>query len=114
MIDDQAAIRMLLRTVLENAGYTVREAASGQMALALYREQRPDLVITDLVMPEMTGLDLILEMTREFLDAKVIAMTGEISEEGLQTAKLLGARHTFHKPFSMDKLLTAIRYELAH
>jgi len=115
IIDDEEPIRALLRTTLEAAGYEVTEAANGRLGLDLYRHRPTDLVITDILMPEMNGLDMILELTREFLDAKVIAISG--SGEGKNTldhAKLLGARRTFRKPFSLPQLLDAVRYELEH
>ena len=115
IIDDEAGIRALLRTVLEAAGYTVVEAANGRVGLDLYRLKPTDLVITDIAMPELNGLDLILALTRQFLHAKVIAISGVAREaNGLDAAKLLGARRTFHKPFSMPQLLEAVRYELEH
>lgn len=115
VIDDEEPIRMLLRTTLEAAGYTVREAANGRVGLGLYQSHPSDLVITDLLMHEMNGLDLIIELTRGFLNVKVIAMTGASGEKnGLNTAKLLGARHTLRKPFSMAELLRTVQYELAH
>lgn len=115
VIDDQEPIRKLLRTVLEEAGHEVRDAATGQQGLELYRARSADLIITDLVMPEMNGLDLILELTKEFLDVKVIAMTGEADVDGqLRVARLLGARQTFAKPFDMNKLLHAVQFELAY
>ena len=115
VIDDQDSIRALLRTMLETAGHEVIEASNGRMGLELYRRRPSDLVITDILMPELNGLDMIVELTREFLDAKVIAISG--SGEGKNTldhAKLLGARRTFRKPFSLPQLLTAVRYELEH
>ena len=115
LIDDQEPIRKLLRTVLERAGYTVLEASNGRVGLELYRTQSADLIITDIAMPEMNGLELILELTRGILNVKVIAMSGEQGRaNSLDAAKLLGARHTLQKPFSMEKLLKAVRYELAH
>ena len=73
------------------------------------------MVITDIVMPEMNGLDMHLELTREFLYAKVIAISGARREKNvLDVAKLLGARQTFQKPFSLPHLLGAVRYELEH
>ena len=55
-------------------------------------------------MPEMNGLDMILELTRAFLNVKVIAISGAPdTENALGAAKLLGVRHTLHKPFSMDR-----------
>jgi two-component system response regulator (stage 0 sporulation protein F) len=115
VIDDQDSIRALLRTMLEAAGHEVIEASNGRIGLELYRQRPTDLVITDILMPELNGLDMIVELTREFLDAKVIAISG--SGEGKNTldhAKLLGARRTFRKPFSLPQLLTAVRYELEH
>ena len=72
-----------------------------------------DLVLTDLEMPEMNGLDLILELIRTFLNVKVIAMSG-LSTEKLQTARLLEARQTFAKPLNLPELLHAIEYEILH
>lgn len=115
IIEDEEPTRLLLRTMLEAAGHEVREASNGRIGLALYRDRPPDLVITDIHMPEMSGLDMILELTREFLNAKVIAISGEQGEEHvLGVAKLLGARQTLHKPFSMEQLLNAVRYEITH
>ena len=114
VIDDQEAIRSLLRRTLEAAGYEVLEASNGRLGLELYRERPADLIITDIFMPEMNGLDLLLELTRNTRHVKVIAMSGGLESEGvLNVARQLGARQTFQKPFDADKLLTAVRYELA-
>ena len=115
VIDDQEPIRSLLRVALEGAGHEVRDATNGRRGLALYRERAVDVIITDILMPEMTGLELLLELTRNFLNVNVIAISGALEGEGeLNVAKLLGARQTFQKPFDMKKLLSAVRYELAH
>jgi two-component system, response regulator, stage 0 sporulation protein F len=115
IIDDEESVRALLRSVLEAAGHEVTEAANGRQGLEQYRQRRADLVITDIAMPELNGLDMILELMREFLHAKVIAISGVGGEKNvLDAAKLLGARQTFQKPFSMSQLLRAVRYELAH
>jgi two-component system response regulator (stage 0 sporulation protein F) len=115
IIDDEEPVRVLLRFALEAAGYEVTEAANGRQGLELYRQRPTDLVITDILMPVMNGLDILLELTREFLHAKVIAISGARGEQNvLDVAKLLGARQTFQKPFSMPQLLQAVRYELEH
>jgi DNA-binding NtrC family response regulator len=115
IIDDEEPIRALLRTTLEWAGYEVTEAPNGRIGLELYRHRPTDLVITDILMPELNGLDMLLALTREFLHAKVIAISGAGGEHNvLDAAKLLGVRRTFQKPFSMTRLLDAVRYELEH
>ena len=115
VIDDQEPIRSLLRVALEGAGHEVRDASNGRRGLELYRERAADLIITDILMPEMNGLELLLELTRTFLNVKVIAISGAPEGEGvLNVAKLLGARQTFQKPLDMEQLLSAVRYELAH
>ena len=115
IIDDEESIRALLRTTLEGAGHEVTEASNGRIGLALYRFRPPDLVITDILMPEMNGVDMLLELTREFLHAKVITISGAGKEQNiLDVAKLLGARRSFRKPFSLPRLLDAVRYELDH
>ncbi len=113
VIEDDVSVRVLLAQILEDAGYQTYEAANGREGLEQFRAQPMDLVITDLEMPEMNGLDLILELTRAFLDVKVIAMSGHSLDE-LQTARLLGARQTFTKPLDLSTLLRAVQYELLH
>lgn len=115
VIDDEQPVCTLLRAALESAGYDVVDAQDGRTGLDLYRQQPSDLIITDILMPELNGLDTILELIRGFLNVKVIAMSGG-TEHGnfLNTAKLLGARQILQKPFSMERLLTVVRYELTH
>lgn len=116
VIDNEPEIRDLLRAVLEGAGHTVIEASNGREGLVLYRQQPADLVITDIHMPELNGLDLILALTHEFLNAKVIAISGAHGEDAsaLNVAKLLGARQTLQKPFSLEMFRAAVEYELIH
>jgi two-component system, response regulator, stage 0 sporulation protein F len=115
IIDDEEAVRALLRFALEAAGYEVTEAVNGRQGLERYRQRPTDLVIVDMLMPVMNGLDMLLDLTREFLHTKVIAISGAGGDQNvLDVAKLLGARQTFQKPFSMPQLLHAVRYELDH
>lgn len=113
IIEDHDSVRMLLVRVLEEAGYQVYEATNGRQRLERFRAQPVNLLITDLEMPEMNGLDVILELTQAFLDVKVIAMSGCCAED-LHKAKLLGARQTFRKPFDLSEVLHAVQYELQH
>ena len=69
-----------------------------------------DLIITDIVMPEMSGIDVILELTKRRPNVKVIAISGGLkSESVLRLAKTLGARRTFHKPFNVDEIRLSVR-----
>lgn len=115
VIDDDAPIRALLSTVLHSEGYVVIEASNGHEGLRLYRQNPADLVIVDILMPELNGPDTIIALIREFLDVKVMAISGVFSEDYLmKTARLLGARRTLCKPFLPEELLSAVRYELMH
>jgi two-component system response regulator (stage 0 sporulation protein F) len=111
IVDDERSVRTLLRAALETDRHHVFEASNGRRALECYRNTSVDLIITDLAMPAMDGFDLISELCSSFLDVKIIAMTGGA---GLAKAKLLGARHTLKKPFPLESLLSAVRYELEH
>ncbi|HWC50428.1 MAG TPA: response regulator [Nitrospira sp.] len=112
VVDDERPIRSLLRAALEGDGHQVFEAGNGRLGLELYRERFVDLIITDLVMPEMNGLELISELTKS-AQVKVIAMTGDSDATGrLTAARLLGARQILRKPFDLTTLLDMVRYEL--
>lgn len=115
VMDDEASIRTLLSTALQSAGHVVVEAANGREGLRLYRQAPAELVIVDLLMPELNGPDTIIELTREFLDVKVIAISGIFGDDYMKKmARLLGVRQTLRKPFQIEELLRAVWYELAH
>jgi two-component system response regulator (stage 0 sporulation protein F) len=114
IIDDEQSIRALLKEVLEREGYRVIEAGNGREGLATYQKHPADLVIMDLLMPDTDGLEATLQLTREYVDAKVIAMTGAQGDRNfLDVAKLFGARRVFEKPFDINKLVEAVKEELA-
>jgi two-component system response regulator (stage 0 sporulation protein F) len=114
VIDDEPSIRGLLKEVLEKAGHRVLQAEDGRQGLTLYQKEPVDLVIMDLLMPETDGLEATLQLTREYLDAKVIAITGAQGDQNfLDVAKLFGARRAFEKPFDINKFLEAVEEELA-
>jgi len=114
IIDDEESIRSLLKEVLEKANHRVLEARDGLEGLALYQQNTVDLVIMDILMPGTDGLEATLQLTREYLDAKVIAMTGAQGDRNfLDVAKLFGARRVIEKPFDLDKLLQVVSEELA-
>src|SRR5215831_16817366 len=75
VIDDEDSIRHLLKDVLEKATHRVLEARDGREGLNLYQKNKVDLVLMDILMPGTDGLEATLQLTREYLDAKIIAMT---------------------------------------
>lgn len=77
VMDDEAPIRALLSTALQSAGHTVLEASNGNEGIWLCRQQPVDLVIVDIVMPDLKGPDMILELTRIFLDNDREAAQGD-------------------------------------
>ncbi|MES0446525.1 MAG: PAS domain S-box protein [Desulfobacterales bacterium] len=112
LIDDDAQIRTMLRQILETEGYEVVDASNGKEGIRLYREDPADLVITDIIMPEKEGIEMIMELKKDFPDVKIIAISagGQIdAEKYLRTAKMLGAKFTFAKPFERKELLDAVK-----
>lgn len=115
IVDDDQQIRTMLRATLEREGYEVAEAADGRQALALYRREPGGVVLADIIMPEMEGIETILQLRREYPDVQIIAMSGggHIGPQSyLASARQCGAQYAFTKPIDRDQLLGAIR-ELA-
>lgn len=113
VIDDNDEFRVVLKEFLEREGYEVYEASNGCEGIAVYRKEKPELVITDIVMPCKEGLETMIELKKEFPNVKVIAMSGggfEDPNDYLEGAKLLGgAARTFTKPFEMSAMMSAIK-----
>jgi DNA-binding NtrC family response regulator len=111
IIDDDADIRRLLRVALERDHHDILEASDGSEGLRRWRDDRPDLVITDLVMPGKDGLDTLFEMVSLDPRVKVIAMTGGSWREAvdrLHDARLFGALRTVAKPFTLSEMLRVV------
>jgi len=112
IVDDEPCIRTLLRRFLEMEGHTVSEATDGDEALKAYRADPADLVLMDIVMPGKEGIETIMQMCREFPQAKIVAISGgglNRPQNYLQIAEQLGAKRTLTKPFSREELLAAVR-----
>ncbi len=113
VVDDEAEIRRTLKLLLEQEGYTVRCAANGREALQLLKQEIVELLITDLVMPEKEGLELIRELRRSAPELKIIAMSGDARhmdpDRNLEIAGLLGADASFRKPLVHVAFLEGIR-----
>ena len=116
VVDDEAFMLDFVRRILEPAGYRVVTAKSAATGRAAFRAERPDLVITDLIMPEKDGLELIQELRREDPDACILAISGGGRSQyinALDAAKAFGARETLRKPFLPNVLLEAVARALA-
>lgn len=112
VVDDDAAVRGALRSVLQPQGYSVTEADDGKTALQLPELESADLVITDLVMPDVEGISLILQLRRERPDLKILALSGSPGagrELYLEMACKLGASSGLCKPIRPNELLDAVR-----
>jgi DNA-binding response OmpR family regulator len=105
IVDDDLAVRDTLIAILEDHGYEVSTAVNGQLGLVAFRRERPDLLITDIVMPVKEGLQTIREIREERPDMKIIAISGGSRTERhdfLEIARQLGAWDVIVKPFDPD------------
>jgi CheY-like chemotaxis protein len=112
LIEDNDAVRARLGAQLRQAGHELREAANGLAALQTFQTQPADLVITDMIMPGMDGIETIEVLRRRFPEVKIIAMAehGFVSAEScLRIAAQLGAHRTLVKPFPAQHLLDCIQ-----
>jgi CheY-like chemotaxis protein len=96
---------------LEDEGYDVLEAPNGKEGIELFKEERADLIICDLIMPEKEGIETIMELRRDFPEVKIIAMSGGGrggADQYLSSAKSLGANAALIKPFERETLLAVV------
>jgi DNA-binding response OmpR family regulator len=111
IVDDQQPLRFLMRRWLEEAGHDIFEASNGREALEVCDRHRPEMVITDIFMPDKEGLGLIRTLRRQSLGVKIIAISGgsdSVAGNFLGMAQMLGAVGTLEKPFTGNQLLEAV------
>jgi DNA-binding response OmpR family regulator len=111
IIDDDSLVRDTLLRILQRKGYEVLVAADGRHGVQTYRRENPDLVITDLIMPEKEGLETIREIRSTRCDAKIIAISGGArlgNMDYLEMAGKLGASEIIAKPFDPSELITLV------
>jgi YesN/AraC family two-component response regulator len=113
IIEDDDQFRTMLRKMLETAGYNdIEEAANGSIGVKLFRQHPFDLVITDIIMPDKEGLEMIPELIRDYPRIKIIAMSGggrTGPQNYLKMAKYLGAGRTLAKPFEYSDIIDAVQ-----
>ncbi len=111
IIDDEAPVRKMLKKLLMKNGYHVWEADNGKIGIESYVKNNPDLIITDLIMPEKEGLESIRELKKLNPDIKIIAISGGgITDPKmyLDLASKFGAVQTFSKPVDNKTLISTI------
>lgn len=109
VVDDEVPILQLLRKTLEGAGYKVWEALTGHEGLRQVCAQPIDVVITDILMSDMDGLEMIGELHRNFPKVRIIAISGGSKYlDYCAVAKMLGAHETLNKPLELQELLDAV------
>jgi DNA-binding NtrC family response regulator len=115
VIDDDPALRDVMTVILESIGHRVVTAANGSRGLEAFRREKPELVITDILMPEKDGIESLREIRRMAPEMPVIAMSGGTAAGNmyfLTVAHKLGASATIEKPFRREQLLSVIRQVL--
>ena len=116
VIDDEALVRKTVRKTLDKAGYQVLEASDGESGLALHQDSPVDIIITDILMPGMDGLQILRAIRSEDQHTKVIAISGGGRVNGdsyLHWASKFSANVILEKPFGSLELLAAVKHALA-
>ena len=112
LIDDDDLLRAVIGDLLESGGYDVALAGAGEAGLKLFRAARPDLVITDLTMPETDGIDIVRALSGEVPRPRIIVISGGGEQldslTKLRRAQALGADRILEKPFRANTLLKMI------
>lgn len=111
LIDDDDTSRQAVQRMLERAGHTVDSTGNGREAIDRYQAGEVDLLITDLIMPEMDGLEIIQEVRRKDPGARILAISGGgrvQAEEYLSVARKFGAVEVLPKPFTSQDLKAAV------
>ncbi|KOS23695.1 chemotaxis protein CheY [Bacillus anthracis] len=113
IVDDEYGIRVLLHEVFQKEGYQTFQAANGFQALDIVKKDNPDLVVLDLMLPGMDGMEILKHVKEIDESIKVILMTAYGELDMFQEAKDLGALMHFATPFDIDEIRQAVRNELA-
>lgn len=108
IVDDSSMSRRIVRGILESAGHEVTEAADGMAALEDYSLRKPDLVVLDMVMGGMYGLDVLQKLYEIDEHAKVIVATADIQTSTREMAEQAGSRGFLNKPIKKEELLSLV------
>jgi YesN/AraC family two-component response regulator len=108
IVDDNLMMRKLIRNIFINEEYEIVEAENGSEGLEMAKKYNIDLVITDIIMPVMEGLELIMHLKRDFPGIKIIAISGG-KPYYLYMAKKLGIEKIFTKPLNLHQFLSVVK-----
>ena len=116
LVDDDIDLRGIIHRFLERSGFSVVAAGNGREALVRLETQRVDLMLTDLMMPEISGIDLIQTVRQTSPSLPIIAMSADAdlrNDRSLELAAQAGAQVVLEKPFAMNRLIREIQHLLA-
>lgn len=113
IVDDSALSRRTLRRILETAGYEVKEADDGMTALEVYFLEKPNLVLLDLVMKGMYGLDVLTKLREMDKEARVVVASADIQSSTRKLVDEAGALAFINKPFILEQVITTVEAALA-
>ena len=113
IVDDSALSRRTMRRILESAGYEIVEAADGMTALEVYFLEKPDLVLLDLVMKGMYGLDVLVKLREMDPKALVVVASADIQSSTRKLVDEAGALAFINKPFISEQVIAAVGKALA-
>ena len=111
VVDDDDMLRSYVKELLKLNNFVVSEAADGKAGLKEFKENTPDLVITDIIMPEMEGISFIRKLREFSEETPIIAMTGNVHghmDEYLKISSQIGANEILRKPVKSEEFLEAI------
>lgn len=111
VIEDDHLVRFALSKILQRSGYEVVTAGDGKRGMAVFRSEHPDVVVTDIVMPEQEGAETIIMIRHERPEVKIIAISGGArigNLDYLGMARALGADEVLRKPFEAEELLSRL------
>ncbi|MHB8918409.1 MAG: response regulator [Desulfocucumaceae bacterium] len=109
IVDDQQGVRRLLYEAFSDEGYRVRMAAGGQEALLMASQEMPDIILLDIKMPVMNGLETLRELRKVNPDIPVLMMTAYGELEVVEGAKKLGVKHYLTKPFDLHEVRLLVK-----
>ena len=112
IVEDEDELRNAIRRTLEVNGFEVEVAADGRKALSVIQKDTPDLVLTDIFMPGMEGLEMIRKLSTGHPGLPIVVMTGSLDRLFIELGLKFGAVYGLHKPFSTDELLLTIEQSL--